>query len=38
MLAEEYALNARDILRLLPESDTRLALEALTDIVMERGR
>jgi len=38
LLAEEYAFNARDILRLLPESDTRLALEALTHIVIEQGR
>lgn len=38
LLAEEYACNARDVLRLLPESDTKLALEALTDIVIESAR
>ena len=38
LLAKEYAFNARDVLRLLPESDTKLALEALTDIVIERAR
>lgn len=38
LLAKEYACNARDVLRLLPESDTKLALEALTDIVIEPAR
>ncbi|TFK77509.1 terpenoid synthase [Pluteus cervinus] len=35
-LAEAYADRARQTLQLLPESDTRLALEALTDQVTTR--
>jgi hexaprenyl-diphosphate synthase len=38
LLAKEYAFNARDVLRLLPDSDTKLALEALTDLVIGRAQ
>lgn len=33
-LARVYAQKARDILRILPESDTRHGLEALTTLVV----
>ncbi|KAF8910032.1 isoprenoid synthase domain-containing protein [Gymnopilus junonius] len=36
LLAESYANKAREVLQLLPDSDTRRALEGLTDIVVNR--
>jgi len=38
ILAEEYAFKAREVLCVLPDSDTKLALEALTDMAIERTR
>ena len=37
LLALSYAEKAREVLDLLPESDTRLSLEALTETVVNRS-
>lgn len=36
LLAQAYADKARDVLHLLPDGDSRLGLEALTEVVMNR--
>jgi hexaprenyl-diphosphate synthase len=36
LLAQAYADKARDVLRLLPDGDSKLGLEALTEVVMNR--
>ena len=36
LLAEAYAKKARNVLDLVPESETRLALDALIDNVIKR--
>jgi hexaprenyl-diphosphate synthase len=36
LLAEEYAEKAREALDLVPESETKFALDALIDVVVER--
>ncbi|KAF9486364.1 terpenoid synthase [Pholiota conissans] len=36
LLAQAYADKARDVLHLLPDSDSKLGLEALTEVVMNR--
>lgn len=36
LLAQSYADKARDVLRLLPDSDTKIALDVLTDHVVNR--
>ena len=38
LLAYTYAERAREVLKLLPDSDAKLALEALTEQVTQRNR